>query len=78
MRDFEDAGLRDRDRVLWDPAFTGLDRIPVWYRLNHSYFPNLELRFRAGVVEWIALDAIGMGDELTFGYGQPDPAWEYK
>jgi hypothetical protein len=66
------------DRVLWDPAFTGLDCIPVWYRLNHSYFPNLKLRLREGVVEWIALDAIGMGNELTFGYGQPDDRWRFK
>ena len=48
LQDFEDAGLRYMDRVLCDPAFTGLDKIPMWYRLNHSYFPNLEM-YAAGV-----------------------------
>ena len=29
LRAFEDAGLQDRDRVLWDPGFTSPDQIPV-------------------------------------------------
>ena len=75
---FADAGLIDRDRVLWDPAFKDAHIVPSWYRLNHSYFPNLKMKLRKGLVEWVALGCIKTGAELTFAYGEPDPAWDYK
>lgn len=73
---FEDSGLHDRDRVLHDVSFTSVDTVPCWYRLNHSYYPNLCLvSWQHGEVEWMAEVDIKRGDELTFTYGRPDPAW---
>ena len=78
LQEFADAGLIDMGRVLWDPAFKDADMVPSWYRLNHSYFPNLKMRLKKGLVEWVAIGDIKAGAELTFGYGEPDPAWDYK
>ena len=77
--EFEDGGMFDLGRVLVDPEFTGPDQIPLWYRLNHSYFPNLEMRCRSGVVEWTAEPAdIEAGAELKFAYGDPNKDWAIK
>ena len=76
LEEFEDSGFRDRDRVLHDPLFTSVDDVSCWYRLNHSYYPNLRLvSWQHGVVEWMADVDIARGDELTFTYGRPDPSW---
>ena len=73
---FPDSGFPDLDRVLHDRSFTRVDKIPCWYRLNHSYFPNLEVvSWKHGVLEWRALKDIKKGEELCFAYGEPYDKW---
>lgn len=73
---FPDSRFYDRDRVLHDVSFTSADNVPCWYRLNHSYYPNLRLvSWQHGVVEWMAEVDIKKGAELTFKYGRPNPYW---
>ena len=76
LEEYPDCGFPDLDRVLHDPSFTSVKEVPCWYRLNHSYYPNLRLvSWQHGVVEWMAEFDIDRGDELTFTYGLPDPRW---
>ena len=46
-------------------------RLPGWYRLNHSLVSaNLDRpEMRNGVVMWVALRNIKVGEELLFNYG---------
>ena len=39
---------------------------PRWYRLNHSFNPNTEMKYRKGRVVWIATRNIAEGEEITF------------
>ena len=76
LEEYPDSGFPDLDRVLHDPSFKSVQDIPCWYRLNHSYYPNLRLvSWQHGLVEWMAIDDIAQWDELTFLYGRPDPSW---
>ena len=60
--------------VLYDPKFTK-KHIPKWYRINHSYNPNVRIQKKGTDVEWITLRDIKKGEELRFHYGRPDPKW---
>lgn len=52
---------------------------PKWYRMNHGECANTKL-VEAGdlVLEWRAVRDIARGEELTWHYGKPDPAWKRK
>lgn len=51
-------------------------QVPKWYRLNHSWTPNTRMTVAGdGHVRWACLRDIDDGEELTFFYGEPDPAW---
>ena len=48
---------------------------PRWYRLNHSFNPNTEMKYRKGRVVWIATKNIAVGEEITFDYGEVPDEW---
>ena len=64
------------DRTATNSRFTDSsidvrDRAPLWYRLNHSSDPNLELtRNSVGLVVWVAMRNIGRYEELFFEYDE--------
>ena len=70
-----DSAIGFYDYVLYDPKFVSMRSPPKWYRLNHSFSPNLEVSKKGEIVRWTTLKDIKKGDELTFHYGDPDPDW---
>lgn len=75
LDEFEDCGFGDFDSMLTDATFDGPQSVPDWYRLNHSWFPSLEMKVIGNVVVFVALRNLHQGDELTFKYGDPDARW---
>jgi hypothetical protein len=77
-----DAGIRDGDgrTVIYDNAFVDMNHIPLWYRINHSCRPNLEIRTtgRGGSgVKFVATRNIRDGEQLFFNYGLTPSAWNH-
>jgi len=85
-----DMGVEDDKRVYYDramkrvrlktPKDPGLaGRPPKWYRLNHGYDPNLEMKLKDGGIAWVAKRRLRAGPrrpvELTFSYKNPHPSW---
>ena len=70
------SGIHKYDTVRYDPTFTNPKRPPKWYRLNHSFNPNAEVRSKGKFVYWTPLRDIKKGEEITFHYGKPDPSWD--
>jgi SET domain-containing protein len=50
-------------------------RMPIWYRINHSPNPTLELKYEKGRVVWRAYRDILVGEELTFNYRENVDGW---
>ena len=50
-------------------------RAPKWYRMNHSYRPNVKLTFSEGQLTWKTLRDVPKGEALTWHYGIADPEW---
>jgi hypothetical protein len=48
---------------------------PLWHYLNHGRPGNARARVRLNSFEWVATRPIKAGEEVTFDYGDPDPAW---
>ena len=76
LQTYDDSGFRWYDKIYYDPTFTSEESKPMWYRLNHSFYPNVELIKTQSMVGWRTLRDIHKGDELTFHYGDPDPRWD--
>ena len=70
-----DAGLHFFNYVIYDPSFTH-DHTPRWYRLNHSFHPNVKMYKHGTQVQWKTLRPIKKGEELRFDYGHADPSWD--
>jgi hypothetical protein len=75
-----DAAIRDGDgsTVIYDNAFTDMNHIPLWYRINHSCRPNLEIRTtgQGGTgVKFMATRHIAEGEQLFFDYGVTPDEW---
>ena len=70
-----DAGLHFYNYVIYDPTFTKKNT-PRWYRLNHSFKPNVKFHKVGNRVVWKTLRNIKKGEELRFHYGNPDPSWD--
>ena len=70
-----DAGLHFFNYVIYDPTFTK-DHTPRWYRLNHSFKPNVKFHKAGTKVLWKTLRNIKKGEELRFNYGDADPSWD--
>ena len=49
--------------------------MPIWYRINHSPNPTLELKYEKGRVVWRATRDISIDEELTFDYGENVDGW---
>lgn len=71
----EDSGMYGINAVKYDPTFVNPKKPPKWYRLNHSFTPNAEMKSKSKIVYWSPLRKISKGEEITFDYGQPDPSW---
>ena len=52
------------------------DTMPLWYRLNHSKNPNLEMTYQNHRIVWVATRNIKNGEELTFDYGEGVEDWD--
>ena len=69
-----DAGVHVKRTVHYDASYLGPWSVK-WYFLNHSANWNAKLKLLDGQIVWVAVRAIAAGDEITFSYGEPDPAW---
>jgi SET domain-containing protein len=70
-----DGAVYDRQLQQRVSDWPNLKAMPRWYRLNHSSSPNLEMEYRDGNVQWVALRRIRQGAELTFDYGEGTEAF---
>jgi hypothetical protein len=77
-----DCGIYFKQSIMYDRSFVSHDNPPKWYRLNHSDTPNCKMRFLQpshnspyGNIAWYTIESVNAKAELTFHYGQPDPAW---
>ena len=71
----DDAGMYENNSIKYDPTFTNPKKPPKWYRLNHSFSPNAEIKSKGKLVYWTPLRDIKKGEEIKFDYGQADPSW---
>ena len=69
--------------IFYDASWSGENRTPVWYRLNHSSHPNTAptvldttLKPRDQEVVWVTTKSVRQGQELCFEYENPDPDWD--
>jgi SET domain-containing protein len=69
--------------VFYDRYWTGENRPPRWYKMNHSAKPNTapvvldaSLPPREQEVAWITTKNVKAGDELTFEYTDVPDDWE--
>ena len=72
----ESSGLWWYDKRAYDPLFDSMSSAPVWWRLNHSYFPNCDMVPHSSSVEWKANQTIHIGQEICFHYKDPDDEWD--
>ena len=74
-----DAGVHvGGGRVLYDPDVGRRGGPPHWYLMNHARPGNVRMRLLrpgGGGVEWVPTRHVAAGEELTYDYGEPDPAW---
>ena len=72
----DDSGIYRRRKVVFDRAFT-LQQRPLWHYMNHSRTPNTLMKYVSSLrgIVWMTLRPVGIGEELTFDYGEPDSDW---